>query len=411
MNVPRLLADRYLILEQLAAEADGDRYKARDARLDRLVEVLVLRAEAGSEAAARRLAAARQAASLLHPNIVRIYDAAEDGPVAYIVSDSVEGGTLAQSLVRGHPYRPEIPAALARDIAAALAEAHGRGLVHGDLTPTCVRLTQEGRACVEGFCSERATAPTPWLAPEIAAGGPLSPEGDLYSLGAILYSLLTGYPPRPVAQPLPPGIPDSLRRLTAALLSPIPEQRPDAVTAGAELQGTIADATRTTGTLPAAGMVTPRPGLPRTSTPSAPARPVSTPAPRASPTPAASVLQPPAPAPTQGRRWWLALLAGALLLLAAALATQILRGPAALPLSPTPTPFFATGVTVAPTGAPFHRAGRVDAIEGQTWTVEGQAIQVPFAVSNNPRPGVKATVDGIVRPDGQWVATRLTWEP
>jgi len=55
--------------------------------------------------------------------------------------------------------------------------------------------------------------------------------------------------------------------------------------------------------------------------------------------------------------------------------------------------------------------GRVDAIDGARWTVEGQAIQVPFTVSNNPRPGIKATIEGVIRPDGQWVATQLTWEP
>ncbi len=396
MNMPRLLADRYLILESLGTDADGERFRARDARLDRIVEVLALSAPAGSAAASARLAAARQAAVLLHPNIVRIFDVAEDGSLAYIVSEAVEGGTLAQSLARGHPYRPEIPTSVAGQIATALAAAHGQGLAHGALTPERVRLTPDGHACVEGFCLPHPAPGPPWAAPEVIAGAPPTPAADVYALGAMLYALLSGQAPRPGSMTLPPGIPDSLRGLTARLLAETPTQRPTAAWTADALRRTAEDAARTT------GMVAPAPVA---------AAPVPTPAPPPATAPRSAPLLSSAP-PDQsshGRRRWLTALVVAGVLLAALAATQILRGPAAPPPAATATPFVAGGVTATP-GA-FRRVGRVDAIDGARWTVDGQVIQVPFAISNSPRPGVRATVEGVIRPDGQWVATQLTWEP
>lgn len=405
MNVPRLLADRYLILEPLGADADGERFRARDARLDRIVEVLALSAPAGSEAAADRLAAARQAAVLLHPNIVRIFDVAEDGSLAYVVSEAVEGGTLAQSLTRGHPYRPEIPTSVVRQIATALAAAHGQGLVHGALTPERVRLTPDGHACVEDFCLPRPAPNPPWAAPEVMAGAPPTAAADMYALGAMLYALLSGQAPRPGSVTLPPGIPGSLSGLTARLLAETPAQRPTAAWTADALRRTVEDAARTTGMVAAAPP--PSPADSRGESAAAPTHPTPPATPTVRPPP---LLPATAPAPaSSGRRGWLVALVVAGLLLAALAATQILRGPAAPAPSATTTPFVAAGATALP--GMFRRVGRVDAIDGARWTVEGQAIQVPFTVSNNPRPGIKATIEGVIRPDGQWVATQLTWEP
>lgn len=403
MNVPRLLADRYLILDSLGADADGERYRARDARLDRIVEVVVLKAAAGTAEAAARLAAARRTAVLLHPHIVRIYDVAEDGDLAYIVSEAVEGGTLAQSLTRGHPYRPEVPAAVARQIALALAAAHRQGIVHGALTPERVRLSPEGHAYVEDFGAAAADPAAPWTAPEVAAGEPPSPAADVYALGAMLYALLSGQPPQPGGATLPPGIPDSLRGLTARLLAPQPERRPDAAWTAAALQAALEDAGRTTGVV--ATPVTAVGPTPAATAATATPRPTSPPPPRPAP------LLPTTPAEPQagGRRWWVIGLVVAGMLLAALAATQILRGPAAPPPTATATPFVAAGGTATP--GTFRVAGRVDAIDGAKWMVDGKPVQVPFTVSNNPKPGVKATIEGVIRPDGQWVATQLSWEP
>ncbi|MCW5883082.1 MAG: serine/threonine protein kinase [Anaerolineae bacterium] len=395
MNMPRLLADRYLILESLGTDADGERFRARDARLDRTVEVFALSAPAGSAAASARLAAARQAATLLHPNIVRIFDVAEEDALAYVVSEAVEGGTLAQSLARGHPYRPEIPTSVARQIATALAAAHGQGLVHGGLTPERVRLTPDGDAYVEGFCLTHPTPGPPWAAPEVIAGAPPTAAADVYALGAMLYALLSGQAPRPGSETLPPGIPGSLRGLTTRLLAEMPSQRPTAAWTADALRRTAEDAARTTGvvTTATAANLPPSTGGPRGADPPAPP------------------LLPTAPAEPQGggRRWWLIALVVVGLLLAALAIPQILRGPVTPRPAATATPFVAAGATGVPSA--FHRIGRVDAIDGARWTVEGQVIHVPFTVSNSPRPGVRATVEGVIHPDGQWVATQLTWEP
>jgi serine/threonine-protein kinase len=216
-DLPRTLG-RFQLLEQLGRGSFGTVYKARDAELGRLVAVKVPRA--GSFATAqeeeRFLGEARSAARLQHPHIVPVHEIAHEGDMPYIVSDYVEGRTLAELLMERRPGFRE-SAALAAQIADALDYAHDRKVIHRDVKPANIllvsggsspdippqpKLTDFGLARREEgalvVTREGEVLGTPaYMAPEQAAGEQAKVDGrsDVYSLGAVLYELLTGEPP------------------------------------------------------------------------------------------------------------------------------------------------------------------------------------------------------------------------
>lgn len=201
----------YELLGELGRGGMGVVYKARQVSLKRLVALKMIRdaAFAGPEDLARFQIEAEAIASLQNPNIVQIYEIGKVSGSPYFSLELVEGGNLARKLA-GQPLAFREAADLAATLARAVHSAHLRGVVHRDLKPANVLLTEEGIPKITDFglakqldsaddsLEDGAVVGTPaYLPPEQAAGahdevGPLS---DVYSLGAVLYELLTGRPP------------------------------------------------------------------------------------------------------------------------------------------------------------------------------------------------------------------------
>ncbi|HET7857474.1 MAG TPA: protein kinase [Gaiellaceae bacterium] len=205
-----LARGRYTVERTLGSGGMAIVYLARDEELGRPVAIKVLdeRFAADAEFRERFVREARMAARLAHPNIVRVYDVGEEDGQPYIVMECVEGTTLADEVTR----RKHLPAhevvELGLQACAGLAHAHGAGLVHRDVKPQNLLLRGDGVLKIADFGIARAEEATrltqvgtvlgtvQYLSPEQAAGEHVTAAADLYSLGAVLYELLTGRPPR-----------------------------------------------------------------------------------------------------------------------------------------------------------------------------------------------------------------------
>ena len=209
---------RYEVLDFLGAGGMGGVYRARDTSLSREVALKILTGEATRDSVRfRRFQTEAQAsAALSHPNIVSVYDVGEEGGTPYIVSELVEGTTLAGALARG-PFPTRRLLELAVGIAEGLAAAHAQGIVHRDLKPANVLLTAGGVPKIADFGlakhfrpssdsegshlstlpDERTTEGTilgtvGYMSPEQAKGEPADFRSDQFSLGSILYEMATG---------------------------------------------------------------------------------------------------------------------------------------------------------------------------------------------------------------------------
>jgi serine/threonine-protein kinase len=220
--LPRSFGD-YELLEELGRGGMGVVYRAWHRRLQRTVALkMVLRGElATPEDLARFEAEARAAAHLEHPHIVPVYGAGECDGQAYFSMRLVEGQTLARLLARG-PLRTHDAARLLATVGRAVQYAHDHGILHRDLKPSNVLLDDAGQPFVTDFglakrapgtAGAAAGAPTAsgtilgtpaYMAPEQVSGrrGTPSPASDVYSLGVILYEMLTGRPPFQAASPV-----------------------------------------------------------------------------------------------------------------------------------------------------------------------------------------------------------------
>jgi TolB-like protein len=207
----------YEIVGPLGKGGMGEVYRARDPRLGREVAIKVLPPEARDEESARRFEReARAVASLSHPHIVALFDVGRERGVDYVVTELVLGETLRARLAQG-----ALPSGEAAEIAAQIAEglsaAHVRGLVHRDIKPENVVITPEGKAKVLDFglakpdpsshpARTSETEPTAsvltepgmisgtvgYMSPEQVRGEPLDARSDIFSLGSVLYEMLTG---------------------------------------------------------------------------------------------------------------------------------------------------------------------------------------------------------------------------
>jgi streptogramin lyase/predicted Ser/Thr protein kinase len=187
-------------------------YLAEHARLERKVALKILSSElAGSERFHDRfLRESKLAASIDHPNIVPIYDADESEGVLYIAMRYVEGSDLKQAIREAGRLEPLRASAIVDQVAGALDAAHARGLVHRDVKPANVLLTQEDHVYVSDFgLTKRAVSVSgltetgqligtiDYVAPEQIKGDPVDQRADVYSLGCLLFECLTGHAPYP----------------------------------------------------------------------------------------------------------------------------------------------------------------------------------------------------------------------
>jgi len=202
---------RYELLEELGRGGMGVVYRARQSDLDRTVAVKMILASrfASADEVRRFYAEARAAGSLQHPNIVGIHEVGEIDGQHYFAMDLVEGSSLTEVIHHGD-RSPDAAAETIAIVARAVAYLHEQGIVHRDLKPSNILLDAEGRPYVTDFGLARIFADdgrhtqtgtiigTPgYMSPEQAAGrtADVSPKSDVYSLGAILYEMLTGRPP------------------------------------------------------------------------------------------------------------------------------------------------------------------------------------------------------------------------
>ena len=214
-------------------------FRATDRVLGRTVAVKILtdRLAADERFLARFRREARAAAGLNHANIVSIFDTGVDSDTHFIVMEHVEGRTVAELLAVESPFAVERAVAITVAAARALHAAHERGVIHRDIKPGNLMLTSSGLVKVMDFGIARAAGDdahtgfilgtASYLSPEQAAGEPIDARCDLYSLGCVLYEMLTGRPPfngdSPLAvaykhlheEPLPPS------RLRSEVASPL----------------------------------------------------------------------------------------------------------------------------------------------------------------------------------------------
>ncbi|HWS36166.1 MAG TPA: protein kinase [Actinoplanes sp.] len=271
-----LLAGRYRLVERLGAGGMSVVWRGFDEVLGRQVAVKVLPPSTSADPLFRRRlrSEAQAAARLTHPNITNVYDYGEatttDGePVPYVVMELVDGESLAAVLARVRTLPWPTAVRISAEVAAALASAHARGIVHRDVTPANVMLTPAGVKVVDfgisALIGENDTDPdgslmgTPaYLAPERLEGGQVSPATDVYAVGLLIYRMMIGQLPWDVGtttallrahqytepEPLPPveGLPHAVDALIARCLEKHPDDRPSTAEVAGALSGLAAGA-------------------------------------------------------------------------------------------------------------------------------------------------------------------------
>ncbi|MEP6861525.1 MAG: bifunctional serine/threonine-protein kinase/formylglycine-generating enzyme family protein [Deltaproteobacteria bacterium] len=194
--------DDYVIVRELGQGAMGQVYLAEDAVLARPIAIKFTGADPDPAARQRFLMEARAIARIQHPNVVAIYRVGELGDQPYIVSELVRGSSLA-AVERPLPWARVLPIAI--DLSRGLAAAHRNGVVHCDIKPANIMLTEDGVAKLVDFGLARiqgsdeqagAGVGTPdYMAPEVWDGSAPTRRSDVYSLGAVIYELVAGSPP------------------------------------------------------------------------------------------------------------------------------------------------------------------------------------------------------------------------
>lgn len=203
-----LLEDRYQIIEKIGEGGMAVVYKAMDNRLNRLVAVKIMLDEfAADEDFKRRFSSESQAVAMLsHPNIVTVYDVSHSDRIEYIVMELIDGITMKQYLERKGAVGWRETLHFAKQIAKALAHAHSKGIIHRDIKPQNIMLLRDGTIKVADFgiaaleneateMSGQAIGSIHYISPEQARGEYPNARCDIYSLGVVMYEMLTGQLP------------------------------------------------------------------------------------------------------------------------------------------------------------------------------------------------------------------------
>jgi serine/threonine-protein kinase len=242
----------FKILGSLGSGGLGEVYRARDTRLGRTVAVKVLPPEIADDPA-RLSALARtvtRLGSLSHPNIAMLFETGQDGNQCYVIFEYVQGQALA-SVVNGRPLHVRRALEFGINLADALAEAHAADFIHGDIRPDTIMITLKDRAkfmnfglaAFTGGGSGRLSSPSPYIAPEELAGKVADARGDIYSLGAVMFEMLTGRQRARglVLSGLNPLVPPELEQVIARMLAATVEHRAQsAATVAAEFRSVAA---------------------------------------------------------------------------------------------------------------------------------------------------------------------------
>ncbi|MGK2849684.1 MAG: Stk1 family PASTA domain-containing Ser/Thr kinase, partial [Candidatus Limnocylindrales bacterium] len=255
-EIGTILGGRYEVIASLGQGGMATIYRALDTQLGREVAVKLLRPEylRDPDFSSRFRQEAQNAASLSHPNVVTVYDYGEDPGGPYIVMEYVDGEDLATILRRNGTLPPAQATRIAAAVARALAAAHTRGIVHRDVKPGNVLIGRDGRVKVVDFGIARAIAEAQmtlpgttlgsvhYFSPEQARGEPATAASDIFSLGIVLYEMLTGNRPwegdsaasvalarltGPVPDPSTsrPATPPALAAVVRTALAQVPEER------------------------------------------------------------------------------------------------------------------------------------------------------------------------------------------
>jgi serine/threonine protein kinase len=258
----------YEVIHLLGKGAMGSVYLARDRRIGRRVALKVIHLSASSfedttsanEFFRRLQREAEVCGALVHANIVTLYDVGyENDRVSYLAMEYVEGETLLELLRRSGPVLPpEMVLGIAADVLRGLEYAHAKGIIHRDIKPANILIAADGTAKIADFGIARplessmtragSLMGTPnYMSPEQASGRELTPKADLFSLGVMLYELLSGTKPfmadnlanilnNIINQTVPP-LPGPAGEFVARLIAKSPDDRPSASEALAQLPG------------------------------------------------------------------------------------------------------------------------------------------------------------------------------
>ncbi|GIH23354.1 hypothetical protein Aph01nite_16640 [Acrocarpospora phusangensis] len=326
-----LLGNRYRLTARIAAGGMGEVWRATDELLHREVAVKLLRAHVAADPAFRERfrSEARFTAGLTDAAIAQVFDYGEEDDTAYLVMELVHGEPLSAILARNGRLSAEVTLDVIAQAARGLNVAHRAGIIHRDIKPGNLLITDSGMVKITDFGIARALEAAPvtqtgtvlgtaqYVSPEQASGTTLTPATDIYSLGVVAYECLAGRPPftaetqvaialhhlNDPPPPLPENVPPPLRALVAAMLAKDPAMRPASARelgdralvlrdslAGGVPSGALSTLTDPSG-FPVTGGITrvgaPPSGGPGTRTsvalPTPPAPPLPSPAPRRSP--------------------------------------------------------------------------------------------------------------------------------
>ncbi|WP_327088418.1 serine/threonine protein kinase [Nonomuraea sp. NBC_01738] len=247
------LANRYLLVSRIAAGGMGEVWRARDQLLGREIAVKLLRSHVAGDPTFRERFRneARITAGLADPGIAQVFDYGEQADLAYLVMELVPGEPLSAILARNGPLGPDVALDVIHQTAKALHVAHSSGIIHRDVKPGNILVTNDGVIKVTDFGIARALEAAPvtqtgtvlgtaqYVSPEQAQGASLTPSTDLYSLGIVAYECLAGRTPfqadsqvaialQHLNEPPPPlgvDVPAPVRELVMTLLSKDPARR------------------------------------------------------------------------------------------------------------------------------------------------------------------------------------------